>query len=82
MAYDITNADSFSHVSQWVDDVKRYAGRWGEREGEGERGGERERERREEGEGEEREGEGGILSSSHRFFPQLFLDHVQYVQAD
>ena len=26
VAYDITNAETFNHVPQWVDDVKRYAG--------------------------------------------------------
>lgn len=26
VAYDITNGETFSHVPQWVDDVKRYAG--------------------------------------------------------
>lgn len=26
ITYDITNADTFSHVPQWVEDVKRYAG--------------------------------------------------------
>ena len=67
MTYDITNANSFSHVNQWVDDVKRYAGRWFEKEGEGEGGGKEERRwfkrerekgrRRERGREREREGE-------------------------
>ena len=26
VAYDISNADTFNHVPQWLDDVKRYAG--------------------------------------------------------
>ena len=26
VTYDLTNPTSFSHVTQWVEDVKRYAG--------------------------------------------------------
>ena len=26
VAYDITNAESFNHVPQWIDDITRYAG--------------------------------------------------------
>ena len=72
MTYDMTNSNSFSHVSQWIEDVKRYAGksldssvRKGMRERVKDREtrrreGEREREGREErerGRGSERERE-------------------------
>ena len=26
LTYDITNAETFNHITQWLDDVKRYAG--------------------------------------------------------